>query len=68
MRYNKGRFEVSYGDKYQRYNDKEWSIHSAECIASFYKTIARVVDLATGEMVAASIPNDSGIGCRTVRY
>lgn len=52
------RYEVTYGDSYFRYKEKECSICSAERIANFYGTIARVVDLANGEMVAAVIPNE----------
>lgn len=68
MKYEPNRYQVNYGDQYQQYRDKEWSIHSAECIASFFNTIARVVDTYTGNMVAAAIPNENGIGVRTVRY
>lgn len=68
MKYEPNRYQVNYSDQYQQYRDKEWSIHSAECIASFFNTIARVVDTYTGNMVAAAIPNENGIGVRTVRY
>ena len=38
MKYEPNRYQVNYGDQYQQYRDKEWSIHSAECIASFFNS------------------------------
>ena len=62
------RYQVDYGNASTKYNEKDWAIHSAECMASFFCTVAKVVDTQTGEMVAEVIPNESGIGVRVVRY
>ena len=61
------RYQVRYGNTCQRYNGKDWAIHSAECLASFFHTVAEVVDAGTGEMVARAIPCENGIGANVVR-
>lgn len=61
-------FQMNYGDKFVQYESKEWAIHSAECYASFFGAIVKVVDLLTEEPIATAIPNETGIGARIVRY
>ena len=40
----------------ERYHDKDWAIHSAECFASFYGITVAVVEKSTGNVVAVRQP------------
>lgn len=61
-------FQMNYGDKFIQYESKEWAIHSAECYSSFFGIVVNVVDLSANRTIAATIPNENGIGARIVRY
>ena len=51
------RYEIKHYSKvFERYKDRDWAIHSAECYASFYNLTIAVVDRTTGDVVAVRQP------------
>lgn len=42
---------------FERYEDRAWALHSAECFASFYGAAVYVIDVLTGEVIATKLPS-----------